>query len=47
MIDLPATLLEYFGLERPPDMLGKPLGNTIADDTPVRQYALFGAHAVM
>ena len=44
MIDLPATLLEYFSLKRPPDMLGQPLGITIADDTPVRQYALFGAH---
>ena len=44
MIDLPATLLEYFGLARPPDMLGQPLAETIASDQPVREYALFGAH---
>ena len=44
MIDLPATLLEYFGLERPPAMLGHPLKATVADDTPVREYALFGSH---
>ena len=44
MIDLPATLLDYFGLEQPPDMLGKALQATIADDIPVREYALFGAH---
>src|SRR5690606_6929986 len=43
LIDIPATLLEYFGLPLPPDMQGLPLAATIADDTPVRQYALFGA----
>lgn len=41
-IDLPATLLEYFGLERPRDMQGQPLRDTIAHDTPVREAALFG-----
>lgn len=41
-IDLPATILEFFGLECPPDMEGKPLRGVIADDTPVREYALFG-----
>lgn len=43
-IDLPATLLDYFGLERPADMLGRPLARTIADDTPVRESCLFGIH---
>ncbi|MBN1660119.1 MAG: sulfatase [Anaerolineae bacterium] len=43
-IDLPATLLEYFGLPLPPDMQGVPLRQTLAGDTPVRQAALFGLH---
>jgi arylsulfatase A-like enzyme len=43
-IDLAPTLLEYFGVERPPDMQGKPLRDTVADDTPVREAALFGLH---
>ena len=42
MIDIPATLLEYFGVERPRDMQGVPLRETIASDQPVRDYALFG-----
>ena len=42
MIDLPATLLDYFGVERPPDMQGAPLADTVAHDTPVRDAALFG-----
>ena len=44
MIDMPATLLEYFGVARPPDMLGQPLRATVADDRPVREAALFGIH---
>jgi arylsulfatase A-like enzyme len=43
MIDLPATLLEYFGVPRPPDMEGVGLAATIADDRPVREFALYGA----
>ena len=43
MIDLPATLLEYFGLPQPPDMQGAGLAAAIADDAPVREAALFGA----
>lgn len=43
-IDLPATLLEYFGLPVPPDMQGVPLRRAIADDTPVREAGLFGVH---
>jgi hypothetical protein len=43
-IDLAPTLLEYFGVERTPDMLGKPLSGVIAEDRPVREAALFGIH---
>lgn len=43
-IDLPATILEYFDIERPPDMQGQPLRQTIADDTPVREYGLYGVY---
>lgn len=45
-IDLPATLLEFFGLARPRDMQGVPLRETIATDAQVREaglYGLFGA----
>ncbi len=41
-IDLGPTLLEFFGVDRTPDMLGVPLAATVADDTPVRQGGLFG-----
>jgi arylsulfatase A-like enzyme len=41
-IDLPATILDYFGLQLPKDMQGKPLRETIASDKPVRRAALFG-----
>jgi arylsulfatase A-like enzyme len=44
MIDLPATLLEYFGKPLPPDMQGVPLRDTIARDMAVREAALFGVH---
>jgi len=43
-IDLPATLLEYFGVDLPKDMQGKPLRDAIASDAPVRQAGLFGMH---
>lgn len=46
-IDLPATLLEYFGVDRPADMEGVPLRETVAEDAPVREvglYGLFGGH---
>jgi arylsulfatase A-like enzyme len=43
-IDLPATLLEYFGVALPPDMQGQPLRQAIVDDTPVRQAGLYGLH---
>ena len=44
MIDMPATLLEFHGVERPPDMQGQPLRDTIANDTPGREVGLFGIH---
>lgn len=43
-IDLPATILDFFGLDLPRDMEGRPLGGTVADDTPVRDCGLFGVH---
>jgi hypothetical protein len=43
-IDLPATLLEFFGIALPPDMQGVPLHETIATDAPVREAALYGLH---
>jgi arylsulfatase A-like enzyme len=43
-IDLPATLLEYFGAPLPPDMQGVPLRATVASDAPVREAGLFGLH---
>ena len=41
-IDIAPTLLSYFGLDIPSAMQGKNLQATIADDAPVREYALFG-----
>ena len=43
-IDIPATLLEFFGLDCPPDMQGRPLRTVIEENKPVRDYALFGIH---
>lgn len=43
-LDLAPTLLEYFGQEPTPDMLGKSLTATCKNDTPVREAALFGYH---
>lgn len=43
-IDLPLTLLDFFGVDATPDMRGKSLTQTIADDTPVREAAIFGIH---
>jgi len=43
-IDLAPTLLDYFGVPIPKDMLGKQLGDAIAEDRRVHDYALFGAH---
>ena len=43
-IDLPATVLDYFGLDLPADMQGVPLGETVANDTAVREAMLYGLH---
>lgn len=42
-IDLGPTLLEFFGLAPTTEMLGQPLGETVATDQPVRDACLFGA----
>jgi len=46
MVDLSATLLEYFDVERPPDMQGIPLKDTIAGDKQIREAAIFGQHGM-
>jgi arylsulfatase A-like enzyme len=43
-LDLGPTLLDFFGLETTPDMTGKALKETIENDAPVREAALFGLH---
>jgi hypothetical protein len=43
-IDLPATLLDYFGLDLPASMQGAALRAVVAADRPVRAAALFGLH---
>ena len=46
-IDIGPTILDYFGMAPPPDMDGHALRATVADDTPVREcaiYGMFGAH---
>ena len=43
-IDIPVTLLRFFGAEPTKDMLGKDLGETIANDATVREAAIFGVH---
>ncbi len=44
MIDLAPTLLDFFGVEIPPDMLGRPLRSVIAEDAGAREYGMFGSH---
>jgi arylsulfatase A-like enzyme len=44
-IDLPATILSLFDIPLPRDMRGCDLAQTIADDAPVREAALFGWHS--
>jgi len=43
-IDLPPTLLDFFGVAPVPEMQGRSLRQTIADDTPIRPAGLFGIH---
>ncbi|MGI6238142.1 MAG: sulfatase [Christensenellales bacterium] len=44
-IDLPVTILSLFDASIPDDMQGYDLAQTIIDDKPVREAALFGWHA--
>ena len=44
MIDFAPTLLEYFGLPIPKDMLGIVLKDTLTGDAPTREAVLFGVH---
>ena len=44
MIDMAPTLLEYFDVERPADMQGVVLKDTLENNTPTREAALFGIH---
>lgn len=46
-IDLPVTLLNFFGVPVPGDMLGKDLGALLQAEQPVREAALFGIHGGM
>ncbi|WP_375597817.1 sulfatase [Devosia sp. Naph2] len=43
-VDFGPTLLDYFGLPLTPDMQGRPLRDTVASDTPVRDAGLFGVY---
>jgi len=43
-IDLPVTLLEFFGQSPTPRMLGRSLAPVVRDDSPVRTAAIFGQH---
>ena len=43
-IDWAPSLLDYFGVDIPPDMQGKPLRDTLASDAAVHEAALMGCH---
>lgn len=43
-IDIPATLLEFFGVEPEPEIQGKPMRQVLENDEPLREYAIFGFH---
>ena len=43
-IDIPETLLAYFGMTPTADMQGHDLEQILIGDSPVREYALFGMH---
>ena len=43
-IDFAPTLLDFFGVDIPPDMQGVPLEKTIASDAKVREACIFGIY---
>ena len=43
-IDLPVTILDFFGMEIPKDMQGKSLFPVIREGKKVREYVIFGYH---
>ncbi|MBI3987169.1 MAG: sulfatase-like hydrolase/transferase [Lentisphaerae bacterium] len=43
-IDLAPTLLEFFGVTRPPEVQGVPLRDALARNAPVHDTVLFGIH---
>ncbi len=43
-IDIAPTLLDFFDVDIPADMQGKPLTETVAQDKAVREFGLFGVH---
>lgn len=43
-IDIAPTLLDFFNIDIPSDMKGKPLNDVIQSDVPIRETALFGYH---
>ncbi len=45
-IDIPVTLLSFFGLEIPKDMQGKDIAQMINNNKPIRDYALYGFHGM-
>lgn len=44
MIDIPATILEFFGVDIPANMQGRPLRAVIEENKAIRDYAMFGIH---
>lgn len=45
-IDIAPTILEFFGIDKPKDMQGEPLFETLKDNKKIRDYALFGQHGL-
>lgn len=43
-IDIAPTVLEFFGIPIPDEVLGRPLRAVVEQNVPLRQYALFGYH---
>ncbi|MCL2833035.1 MAG: sulfatase-like hydrolase/transferase [Treponema sp.] len=43
-IDIPATILDYFNLDLPSDMQGRPIKNIVSRDEKLRDAVLFGMH---